>query len=86
MGISLIPLAVVAMVPIITGSFGCAVGKRSTTSDDIANIDYPDYSPKYEDYPVSKKIRRSSAGLARTTEFKIARITSVVSDITFPPV
>lgn len=55
MGISFVPLFVVAVVPIITGSFGCAVGKRSITGDDIANIDYPDYSPKNDDYPVVPK-------------------------------
>ncbi|XP_011874974.1 PREDICTED: uncharacterized protein LOC105565959 [Vollenhovia emeryi] len=57
MGISFIPLLVVTMVSIIIGSYGCAVGKRSTTGGDIANnIDYPDYSPKYdESYPVVPK-------------------------------
>jgi len=55
MGISFILLVVVAVVSIITGSFGCFIGKRSTTSDDTINIDYPDYSPKNENYPVSKK-------------------------------
>lgn len=52
MGISFIPLIVVAMVPIITGNFGQrVVGKRSS---DIANVDYSDYSQsaKYDDYPV----------------------------------
>lgn len=57
MGIGFIPLVVVTMVSIITGSFGCAVGKRSVTSDEMANnVDYPDYSPKYsESYPVVPK-------------------------------
>lgn len=53
MGISFIPLIVVAMVPIITGNFGQRViGKRSPAANNIANVDYPDYSAKYDDYPV----------------------------------
>ncbi|XP_012538041.1 uncharacterized protein LOC105837647 [Monomorium pharaonis] len=57
MGISFISLVVVTMVPIITGSFGCAVGKRSTTGDSIAieNIDYPDYSSPKHSNPVMPK-------------------------------
>ncbi|XP_011165547.1 uncharacterized protein LOC105199922 [Solenopsis invicta] len=54
MGISFVSLVVVTMVLIITGSFGCAVGKRSTTGDDIVNVDYPDYLPKHND-PVMPK-------------------------------
>ncbi|CAL1688265.1 unnamed protein product [Lasius platythorax] len=53
MGISFIPLIVVAMVPIITGNFGQRViGKRSSAGNNIANVDYPDYAAKYDDYPV----------------------------------
>ncbi|XP_067210835.1 uncharacterized protein AstCC isoform X2 [Linepithema humile] len=53
MGISFVPLIVVAMIPMITGNFGQrAMGKRSSTGNDIANVDYPDYSAKYDDYPV----------------------------------
>ncbi|XP_070164842.1 uncharacterized protein [Polyergus mexicanus] len=53
MGISYILLIMVAMVPIITGNFGQRImGKRSSVSNDIANVDYPDYSAKYDDYPV----------------------------------
>ncbi|XP_018341542.1 PREDICTED: uncharacterized protein LOC108748054 [Trachymyrmex septentrionalis] len=55
MGISFILLVVVAVVSIITGSFGCFIEKRSTTGDDTTNIDYPDYSPKNENYPVVPK-------------------------------
>ncbi|XP_011066347.1 PREDICTED: uncharacterized protein LOC105153291 [Acromyrmex echinatior] len=55
MGISFILLVVVAVVSIITGSFGCFIGKRSTTGDDTTNIDYPDYSSKNENYPVVPK-------------------------------
>lgn len=55
MGISFIPLIVLAIVPIITGNFGQRVmGKRNSVGNDIANVDYPDYSAKYDDYPVSK--------------------------------
>lgn len=54
MGISFILLIVIAMVPIITGNFGQrVVGKRSSADNDIANVDYSDYSAKYDDYPVS---------------------------------
>ncbi|KAL6427388.1 hypothetical protein ACFW04_008732 [Cataglyphis niger] len=53
MGISFIPLIVLAIVPIITGNFGQRVmGKRNSVGNDIANVDYPDYSAKYDDYPV----------------------------------
>ncbi|XP_029156355.1 uncharacterized protein LOC114929111 isoform X2 [Nylanderia fulva] len=53
MGISFIPFIVVAMVPIITGNFGQRViGKRNSADSNIANVDYPDYSTKYDDYPV----------------------------------
>ncbi|KAL0109726.1 hypothetical protein PUN28_014628 [Cardiocondyla obscurior] len=56
MGVRFIPLIVVTMVLIITRSFGCAVGKRSTTSDIANDPDYPDYSFKYdESYPVAPK-------------------------------
>ncbi|XP_011632145.1 uncharacterized protein LOC105423891 [Pogonomyrmex barbatus] len=55
MGISFVPLVVVAVIPIIIGSFGSVVGKRSITDNDIANVDYPDYSAKYNDYPVVPK-------------------------------
>ncbi|XP_011153454.1 uncharacterized protein LOC105191625 isoform X2 [Harpegnathos saltator] len=52
MGVNVVPLVVIAMVPIITGSFGQrAIGKRSAANG-IANVDYPDYSTKYDDYPV----------------------------------
>lgn len=55
MGISFVPLIVVAMIPMIAGNFGQrAMGKRNTMGNDIANVDYPDYSAKYDDYPVSK--------------------------------
>ncbi|CAL7941003.1 unnamed protein product [Xylocopa violacea] len=48
MGNGVIPLMVVAMVPIIAGTIGQrALGKRSATS-----IDYPDYPSKYDEYPV----------------------------------
>jgi len=82
MGISFIPLIVVTMVLIIAGSFGCAVGKRNTMGDDIANnIDYPDYSPKYdESFPVSKETL-IIPGLIRTNLSKSLKscITSVAS-------
>ncbi|KYN05342.1 PREDICTED: uncharacterized protein LOC108771633 [Cyphomyrmex costatus] len=54
MGFSFISLVVVAVVSIITGSFEC-FGKRSMMGDDTTNIDYPDYSPKNEDYLVVPK-------------------------------
>ncbi|XP_076647501.1 uncharacterized protein LOC143356040 [Halictus rubicundus] len=48
MGNGVIPLVVVAMVPIIAGTIGQrALGKRNANS-----IDYPDYSTKYDEYPV----------------------------------
>lgn len=58
MGLNVVPLVVIAMVPIITGSFGQrAIGKRSSSAaNGIANVDYPDYPAKYDDYPVSKRI------------------------------
>ncbi|KOX79319.1 hypothetical protein WN51_09121 [Melipona quadrifasciata] len=48
MGNGVIPLMVVAMVPIIAGTIGQrALSKRNTPT----NIDYPDYSAKYDEYP-----------------------------------
>ncbi|XP_003699262.2 uncharacterized protein LOC100875099 isoform X1 [Megachile rotundata] len=45
MGNGLIPLTVVAMVSVVAGTIGQrAFGKR--------NLDYPDYSAKYDEYPV----------------------------------
>ncbi|XP_014468053.1 PREDICTED: uncharacterized protein LOC106741010 isoform X2 [Dinoponera quadriceps] len=53
MGVNVVPLVVIAMVPIITGSFEQrAIGKRSSAANGIANVDYPDYPAKYDDYPV----------------------------------
>ncbi|XP_032682596.1 uncharacterized protein LOC116849503 isoform X1 [Odontomachus brunneus] len=53
MGVNVVPLVVIAMVPIITGSFGQrAIGKRSSSANILANDDYPDYPAKYDDYPV----------------------------------
>ncbi|KOC62532.1 hypothetical protein WH47_04193 [Habropoda laboriosa] len=50
MGNGVIPLMVVAMVPIIAGTIGQrALSQRNAAS----NLDYPDYSTKYDDeYPV----------------------------------
>ncbi|XP_076757762.1 uncharacterized protein LOC143427475 [Xylocopa sonorina] len=49
MGNGVIPLMVVAMVPIIAGTIGQrALGKRSAA----ASLDYPDYPGKYDEYPV----------------------------------
>nr|XP_031835452.1 uncharacterized protein LOC116428219 [Nomia melanderi] len=49
MGNGVIPLVVVAMVPIIAGTIGQrALGKRNAP----ASLDYPDYSTKYDEYPV----------------------------------
>lgn len=85
MGISFIPLVVVTMVLIIT-SFGCAVRKRSTVGDDIANnIDYPDYSPKYdESYPVSEEnvdhsefnSYKSSGIISKSSKSRVSRMIS----------
>lgn len=50
MGNGVIPLVVVAMVPMIAGTIGQrALGKRNAP----ASLDYPDYSNKYDEYPVS---------------------------------
>lgn len=49
----MIPLMVVAMVPIIAGTVGQrALSKRNAPT----NLDYPDYSAKYDEYPVSNSI------------------------------
>ncbi|KZC14848.1 PREDICTED: uncharacterized protein LOC107192911 isoform X2 [Dufourea novaeangliae] len=49
MGNGVIPLVVVAMVPIIAGTIGQrALGKRNASP----SLDYPDYSTKYDEYPV----------------------------------
>ncbi|KAK9296460.1 hypothetical protein QLX08_009516 [Tetragonisca angustula] len=49
MGNGVIPLMVVAMVPIIAGTVGQrALNKRNAPT----NLDYPDYSAKYDEYPV----------------------------------
>ncbi|XP_053998921.1 uncharacterized protein LOC128887253 isoform X1 [Hylaeus anthracinus] len=49
MGNGVIPLVVVAMVPIIAGTIGQrALGKRSIQG----NLDFPDYATKYDEYPV----------------------------------
>ncbi|KAK2581835.1 hypothetical protein KPH14_002301 [Odynerus spinipes] len=54
MGSNVIPLVIVAMVPwIIIGSVGQrAIGKRSVAVNPPANLDYPDYPAKYDEYPV----------------------------------
>lgn len=50
MGNGVIPLVMVAMVPIIAGTIGQrAVNRRSAAP----SLDYPDYSTKYDEYPVS---------------------------------
>lgn len=50
MGNGMIPLMVVAMVPIIAGTIGQrALNKRNAPT----NLDYPDYPTKYDEYPVS---------------------------------
>ncbi|XP_076670922.1 uncharacterized protein LOC143370133 [Andrena cerasifolii] len=49
MGNGVIPLVMVAMVPIIAGTIGQrAVSKRNAAP----SLDYPDYSTKYDEYPV----------------------------------
>ncbi|XP_060815263.1 uncharacterized protein LOC132906771 isoform X2 [Bombus pascuorum] len=49
MGNGVIPLMLVAMVPIIGGTIGQrALSKRNAPT----NLDYPDYSTKYDEYPV----------------------------------
>ncbi|XP_029050158.1 uncharacterized protein LOC114879426 [Osmia bicornis bicornis] len=49
MGNGVIPLMVVAMVPIITGTIGQrALNKRNAAT----GLDYPDYSTNYDEYPV----------------------------------
>ncbi|XP_017764793.1 PREDICTED: uncharacterized protein LOC108554134 [Eufriesea mexicana] len=49
MGNGIIPLMVVAMVPIIAGTIGQrALNKRNAPT----NLDYPDYPTKYDEYPV----------------------------------
>ncbi|XP_043252361.1 uncharacterized protein LOC143348172 [Colletes latitarsis] len=49
MGNGVIPLVVVAMVPIIAGTIGQrALNKRNVPT----NLDFPDYATKYDDYPV----------------------------------
>lgn len=53
MGNGVIPLMVVAMVPIIAGGIGQrALSKRNAPT----NLDYPDYSAKYDEYPVSNSM------------------------------
>ncbi|XP_017879988.1 uncharacterized protein LOC108624897 [Ceratina calcarata] len=47
MGNGMIPLILVAMIPVIAGSIG-QLSKRSAPM----NLDYPDYSNKYDEYPV----------------------------------
>lgn len=52
MGKVVIPWLMVAIVPMIVATIEQrALGKRNVP----ANFDYPDYSTKYDEYPVSNK-------------------------------
>lgn len=52
MGKVVIPWLMVAIVPMIAAAVEQrALGKRNAP----ANLDYPDYSTKYDEYPVSKQ-------------------------------
>lgn len=55
MGINVVPLFVIAMVPMIAGNFGQRTGLGKRSGNGIANADYPDYAAKYDDYPVSNE-------------------------------
>ncbi|XP_076375150.1 uncharacterized protein LOC117229961 isoform X1 [Megalopta genalis] len=48
MGNGVIPLVMVAMVPIIAGT----IGQRALVKRSVNSLDYPDYATKYEEYPV----------------------------------
>lgn len=57
MGVHVVSLVVIAMVPIITGTVGQdATGRRSAAPANALADDYPDYPPKYDDYPVSQLV------------------------------
>ncbi|KAG7205216.1 hypothetical protein KM043_018301 [Ampulex compressa] len=54
MGSSVLPLIVMAMIPIIAGGpiDQRAIGKRNTVGDRLGNFDYPDYETSLEAQPV----------------------------------
>ncbi|XP_078046498.1 uncharacterized protein LOC144474951 [Augochlora pura] len=48
MGNGVIPLVMVAMVPIIAGT----IGQRALVKRSVNSLDYPDYPTKFDEYPV----------------------------------